>query len=227
MPLNAIRSLLLISKCILLLIQNDCLQFFHVCLKQHAYYVLILTFFKDLICDTSAEKPLQLDIKINKETYQRSQNIRRQFEAKMRKNMEKFDDALSKIKEELNDNVPKMLDIVMNFLKQNKGSSLSDEKIKEMVISAAEKNFPSQGMDQTAKKETEKEKFNHENDWKLAHVSVRGKKERQLLKGFACNQCEPYYKMQNLTKEQLHEVMQKCSKHRSKVVLPINSPNKG
>ncbi len=62
-------------------------------------------------------------------------------------------------------------------------------------------------------KETET-KPNVENSWKYAHVPVRGKKERKLLKGFSCKECESYYKSLKLEEGEINEIMQKCSRHR-------------
>ena len=60
--------------------------------------------------------------------------------------------------------------------------------------------------------------------WKYANSSYKKQDDRALLKGYACLDCEDYYKSQNLTKDQVEQLMQKCSKHRSTVPPPINSP---
>ena len=42
--------------------------------------------------------------------------------------------------------------------------------------------------------------------------------------GFACDDCEQYYKNANLTDEQLQKLLQKCSKHRATIVPDPVSP---
>ena len=53
---------------------------------------------------------------------------------------------------------------------------------------------------------------------------LKKKAEREKLKGFACDDCEQYYKNANLTNEQLQKLLQKCSKHRATIVPDPVSP---
>ena len=63
-----------------------------------------------------------------------------------------------------------------------------------------------------------------ENALRLANVPVRKKNERDKLVGFSCKDCEEYYKGRNLSDSRLHDLLQKCSRHRATVAPPTDSP---
>ena len=63
-----------------------------------------------------------------------------------------------------------------------------------------------------------------ENAWKYNNLPVKKKSEREKLKGFACANCEEYYKNANLTEKQLQDLLQKCSRHRATIPPPMTSP---
>ena len=59
---------------------------------------------------------------------------------------------------------------------------------------------------------------------KYAHVPVKKKEDRKNLTGYTCTECRDYYKNCNLPKEKIMELVQKCSRHRSTLPPPTNSP---
>lgn len=65
---------------------------------------------------------------------------------------------------------------------------------------------------------------NDENAWELANVRVRNREDRKKLLGFSCKDCEKYYANVQLTDEQMKEIVNKCSRHRSTVPPPPDSP---
>ena len=44
---------------------------------------------------------------------------------------------------------------------------------------------------------------------------IRGKDKREKLRGFACRECEAYYKRDNLSNKELNKKLKHCSKHRA------------
>jgi len=49
---------------------------------------------------------------------------------------------------------------------------------------------------------------------------IRGKAAREKLNGFDCHECRKYYASDNLTEEQLQEVLKRCSRHRHQATPP-------
>ena len=61
-------------------------------------------------------------------------------------------------------------------------------------------------------------------DYKYNEV-VRKKKDREVLNGFDCHECRRYYASDNLTEQQLKEVLKNCSKHRHKFAPAPDTPD--
>ena len=93
--------------------------------------------------------------------------------------------------------------------------NLKTSVVKPPVKTAQISNLPSQS------------KQFSEFEYKYSNVSIKKKSDRAtLLKGYACYDCENYYKAQaqHLSDKELQEIMQKCSKHRATIVPPKTSP---
>ena len=135
-----------------------------------------------------------------------------------------MDTDMQKCLQNYKGDVPKLLDTVFKFVKDETGNAES----KKHVTAAIKRNFASFGGKKFATGANpfppEKQQIS-ERDWNLANVSVKKKSDRQLLlKGFACLDCDDYYKSTNLPENEVQEAIHKCSKHRASIVPPKNSP---
>jgi hypothetical protein len=105
----------------------------------------------------------------------------------------------------------------------NEAIKLSLEDQKEMIKKENNKSFDDDSFDMLSNDDDDE---NDENDgFKVNSAPVKKAAERKLLKGIDCKQCREYYEGIEMPEEKLKQLLQKCSRHRTKYEPPPSPTN--